>query len=131
MVAFVGYANPNTHMRYFSGTRNGYGIPFASDAWGGFTYFIEVDDQYVARQVNRHENGVVVRYDRTHWCDDFGMMFIGRFSRKQKAGRDRKPIAAGEFERIWNDALSSETWNEQIARSRENEWGSWADRVAS
>lgn len=118
-------------MRYFSGTRNGYGIPFASDAWGGFTYFIEVDDQYVARQVNRHQNGVVVRYDRTHWCDDFGMMFIGRFSRKQKAGRDRKPIAAGEFERIWNDALSSETWNEQIARSRENDWGSWTDRVAS
>ena len=118
-------------MRYFSGTRNGYGIPFASDAWGGFAYFVEIDDQYVTRQVNRHENGAVVRYDRTHWCDDLGMMMVGRFSRKQKAGRDRTPLTAAEFEHIWSRALSSPIWSEQIARSREQDWGTWADRVAS
>jgi hypothetical protein len=118
-------------LRYLSGTRNGYGIPLASNEWGGFTYFIEIEDQHVKRQVNRHANGTVVRYDRTHWCDDFGFMFVGRFSRKQKAGRGMSPLTAAEFERVWFDALSSPTWREQIARSREKAWGTWAERVTS
>ena len=116
-------------LRYYSGTRRGYGIPLASSGWGGFQYYIEIEDQHVRRQVNRYANGMVVRYDQTHWCDDFGFMFAGRYSRKQKAGRGKTPITAVEFERVWADALLSPTWSEQKALSREQVWGKWADRV--
>jgi hypothetical protein len=118
-------------MRYFSGLRNGYGIPLASDGWGSFTCFIEIDDQYATRQVNQYENGIVVRYNRVHWCDDFGMMFVGRFSRKDKAGRNMTPLTATDFDRIWNDSLSSPIWLEQTSRSREEVWGTWAERVGT
>ena len=118
-----------TAMRYFSGAWTQHGMHLASEQWGNFTYFIEVDGQYVNRQVNRYANGNVLRYDRPHWCDDFGCMFLGRFSHKQKAGRGMAPLTAAEFERIWVGALSSPKWSEQIARSREKDWGKWAEHI--
>jgi hypothetical protein len=118
-------------MRYFSGSRDRYSAnsPEACASWGGYQYFIEVDDQYVTRQVKCYENGNVLRYDRNHWCDDFGYMFVGKFSRKEKAGRGMVALTAAEFEKVWVSALASPLWEEQRARSRQDEWGSWEERV--
>ena len=63
--------------------------------------------------------------------DDFGMMFVGRFSRKDKAGRNMTPLTATDFNRIWNDSLPSPIWLEQTSRSREEVWGTWAERVGT
>ena len=40
--------------------------------------------QYADRQVETFDNGSVLRYDRLHWCDDFGHLLGLRFSRKPK-----------------------------------------------
>ena len=73
----------------------------------------------------------MLRYDLTHWCDDFGQMFIGLFSRKQKAkGYDGHFISTAEFEKHWNVAIQFGIWTEQVARSRQAEWGTWSVRTS-
>src|SRR5262245_12773138 len=119
-----------TGICYFSGTRDTYGTPLLSSDWGEFTFFIEVDDQHVTRQVNWYENGMILRYDRSHWCDRFGFMFVGTFSRKQKAERGMQPIEQKEFERVWKRALAVDSsWKEQQVHAMMHEWGTWQDRV--
>ena len=116
-------------MRYLKKQLRSYGRPFAGDAWGPFTVFLEIDDQHVSRQVNVYEDGQILRYDRSHWCDDFGMMFIGRFSRKQKAAHGYDVTDAKEFNKQWRRALQSDLWAQQIESSRHDSWGAWQDRV--
>lgn len=117
-------------MRYFSGKRKSYGIPLLSNEWGSFTFFIEVEDQHVVRQVNQYENEKIVRYDRLHWCDRFGFMYAGKFSRKQKAGNGMTKITCHDFARIWDRALAEAAWSEQQAHQMMHEWGNWESQVS-
>jgi hypothetical protein len=119
----------NPAVRYFSGKRRSYGRRLLSSDWGEFSFYIEIVDQHVSRQLNQFENGNLLRYDRDHWCDDFGFMFVGTYSRKQKAGRGMTPISSDEFERIWKRSLAESLWKEQQAHAKMHKWGIWAERV--
>ncbi|MDZ4687066.1 MAG: hypothetical protein SH850_18470 [Planctomycetaceae bacterium] len=107
-----------------------YRTDFRSEDWGPYLVLLEIDDQRAMRQVNIHESGQVLRYDRSHWCDDYGHMAAGKFSRKPKAASlgQGEFIDAAEFEQQWKLALKSPLWTEQLLDSREREWGTWAQR---
>jgi hypothetical protein len=95
---------------------------FLASEWGEFVRYMEVaDDQYAVRQVEVFENGNILRYDRTHWCDDFGQLLGLRFSHKPKwavAFPGAELIEAAHFERVWRAARQSPLWEQQVARSR-------------
>ncbi len=116
-------------IRYLHGHRQSYGTPQLSDAWGGFEYYIEIEDQLVTRQVNVFENGEILRYTRDHWCDDYGTMFIGKYSLKQKAGRGCRVITENEFNRLWRRSRESPNWENQQRTAKMDQWGSWAERL--
>ena len=101
------------------------GNRFSNDEWGPFTVYLEIDDQFTVRQVYVYDAGQILRYDRSHWCDDFGAMWMQRFSRKQKAARGGESISAEEFETQWQRSLQHGRWSEQLAHSRQAEWGRW------
>ena len=100
---------------------------FLAAEWGEFFRYVEVaDDQYARRQVEVFDNGNVLRYDRSHWCDDFGMLLGLRFSRKPKWASffpGAKVISADEFEKAWRAAQESKLWEQQIRHSRAAHWG--------
>jgi hypothetical protein len=100
---------------------------FLAAEWGEFVRYMEVaDDQYAVRQVEVFDNGNVLRYDRSHWCDDFGQLLGLRFSRKPKwAGffPGAELIEVAEFERVWRAARRSPLWKGQVAASRAAKWG--------
>src|SRR5437879_2522494 len=95
--------------------------------WGECVRYLEIaDDRYAARQVEVYKRGHVLRYDRSHWCDRFGLLFLCLFSRKRKAIEGRigaQVIEAKEFERAWRMALSSPMWEQQVEQSLAAEWG--------
>jgi hypothetical protein len=118
-------------MRFLKFKRPGnYGDRFSNDTWGPFAVYLEIDDQLVVRQVNVYAAGQILRYDRSHWCDDFGAMWMRRFSRKQKAAHGGEAIGAEEFERQWQRALRNGIWNEQVSHSRQAEWGTWEKQMS-
>ena len=49
---------------------------FITADWGEFVRYVEVaDDQYAMRQVEVFQGGRMFRrYNRSYWCDDFGML---------------------------------------------------------
>ncbi|MEX0614156.1 MAG: hypothetical protein WD229_18700 [Pirellulales bacterium] len=102
---------------------------FIAAGWGEFVRYLEVgDDQHAVRQVEIFDNGNVLRYDRSHWCDDFGLLLGLRFSRKPKWSKTfpgAEIIAAAEFERVWRAARRSPLWEQQVAHSRAAQWGTW------
>ncbi len=98
-----------------------------SNDLGSFEYFIEIDDQHVTRQVNVFKNLGIFRYTRDHWCDSYGMMFIGKFSLKKKATRGCKVITESKFNKLWQKSLESTNWIKQQNTAKMNEWGSWAE----
>ena len=109
---------------------------FVANVWGEFTRYVEVgDDRYVTRQIEIFDNGRVLRYDRDHWCDDFGMLICCLFSRKPKWAKffpGAEVLSAVEFEKVWRKVLRSTFWEDQIARSRSKQWGdcpSFVNRV--
>ncbi len=116
-------------IRYLHGKRQSYGTPQLSDEWGCFDYYIEINDQHVTRQVNVFENGEILRYTRNHWCDEYGMMFIGKFSLKQKAARGCRVIQADEFDKVWQRSLVSPNWEKQQQTAKINQWGTWTERT--
>src|SRR4051794_6036431 len=90
--------------------------------WGGITRYLEVgDDQLVVRQVDVYENGNVLRYDRFHQWDGYGMLLGLKFSRKPKWAAffpGAEIISGDAFERVWRSAQSSPQWGLQVASSR-------------
>ncbi|HEX5472591.1 MAG TPA: hypothetical protein VFW73_11930 [Lacipirellulaceae bacterium] len=100
---------------------------FASAAWGRPVCYVEVAvDQRATRLVQVFDNGNILSYDRTHWCDDFGQLLGLRFSRKPKWRvffPDAELIDLAEFERVWSAALQAPLHKEQLARSRLDKWG--------
>ena len=56
-----------------------------SAQWGQCTRYIEVlDDQLASRTIEIYKNGNVLKYDRSHRSDEFGMLFGAKFSKKPK-----------------------------------------------
>jgi hypothetical protein len=97
--------------------------------WGDFICYLEVaDDQFTVRQVDVFENGNILRYDRSHWCDVYGMLLGLRFSRKPKWAvffPGAEVISAADFEKVWRTARRSPLWELQVNSSRAAEWGAW------
>jgi hypothetical protein len=53
--------------------------------WGKFVMHVEIgEDRHAARQVWTFRSGQVLRYDRDHWCDDFGQLLGLLFSRQPR-----------------------------------------------
>ena len=117
--------------RYLLGHRQSYGTPQLSDEWGEFDYYIEIEEQFAVRQVNVFENGEMLRYSREHWCDGYGMMFIGKYSLKEKANRGCQVINPRAFELVWKRSLDSTNWERQKNTARMSIWGSWSERIGS
>ena len=96
-------------------------------AWGEFTRYVEVgDDQFAIRQIDIFRNGTYLRYDRSHWCDDFGMLLGLRFSRKRKWAKHfpgAVSVVGKEFERLWRAAASSPAAKVQADTARMADWG--------
>jgi hypothetical protein len=77
--------NQDTYMkhykRYWSEDR---GDAYAD--WGSVTYYFEVgDDLFVTRQIEIYQNGFILKYDKNHLADEYGMLVD-------------KPIDPGDFE---------------------------------
>ena len=76
--------------------------------WGPRIWYIEVgDDQQAVRFVEKFNDGKCLRYDRDHWCDDYGMLLGLRFSLKQKWKKflpEATRIGKAEFEAQWDAA---------------------------
>lgn len=89
--------------------------------WGSVSRYLEVgDDQRAVRQVDVFENGNILRYDRYHERDDYGMLVGLRFSRKTKWAKffpGAEMISGDDFEKVWRPAQSSPLWGLQIASS--------------
>ena len=102
---------------------------FVTTDWGEFERYVEVaDDQFATRQVEVFENGSVLRYDRTHWCDDYGMLSGLKFSRKPKWSvffPGAEEITGDEFEKVWRTAQRSDLWKKQVGSSRIEQWGAF------
>ena len=89
--------------------------------------YVEVgDDQHAVRHVDVFKNGNSLRYDRTHWCDDYGRLLGLRFSYKPKWRKffpDAVLITQTEFDKIWAAVENSPVRNLQLSSSRVAEWG--------
>lgn len=102
---------------------------FTTVDWGEFVRYIQVaDDQYATRQVEVFEDGSILRYERSHWCDDFGMLLGLKFSRKPKWAvffPGAELIVGTEFENAWKLSQRSKLWKQQVDRSRVIAWGAF------
>jgi hypothetical protein len=83
------------------------GLP--GEEWGCFVRYLEIgDDSYATRQVDVFENGHALRYDRSHYVDDYGMLADMRWSTRWSewwpGGQEISPAQFGE---VWRDAASS------------------------
>lgn len=95
-------------------------------SWGTFTRHLEIgDDQFVVRQVDVFVNGYAVRYDRTHWVDDLGMLADSRYRPKvwERWWGPGVPMTADEFEQVWAAAESSPVYQLQLATAKISRWG--------
>ena len=116
-------------MFYFKAPGRSLRQDFLASQWGAFVRYVEVaDDQFAFRQIEVFDNGAMLRYDRSHWCDDFGRLLGLRFSRKPKWAKafpGAELIDAAEFDRIWHRAKRSPLWEQQLKSSLVAEWGAF------
>jgi hypothetical protein len=98
------------------------GLPGAE--WGQFTRYLEIAaDRYATRQVDCFENGYALRYDRTHYMDEFGTLADMRYSAKwQRWWPNTEAISEEEFERIWVAATESAGHELQRSDANANPW---------
>src|SRR5436309_3438992 len=80
-------------------------------AWGRITSYLEIGhDQRAVRQLDVFENGNILRYDRLHNWDDYGVLVGLKFSRKQKWAKffpGAEMVAQEDFDRVWRAAERS------------------------
>ncbi len=116
-------------MHYFKAPGRCIRQDFVTTEWGEFVRYVEVaDDHFATRQVEVFDNGSVLRYDRTHWCDDYGMLLALKFSHKPKWSvhfPGAEQIGGTEFEKVWRTAQRSKIWKRQVGRSRVEQWGAF------
>lgn len=109
--------------------------PFTT--WGAFTRYMEIgDDLYPVRHVDVFANGYSLRYDRTHWFDELGMLADMRYDEKKwkKWWGPSEGTSAQEFEAIWQAAESSPLRSMQIDGELMSEYGNvpiWISRRKS
>jgi hypothetical protein len=75
------------------------------------------DDLYVTRHVDAYRNGHFLRYDRSHWIDEFGMLADMRYDEKKWTtwwGAAIR-IAAEDFDSAWRAAESSSVRHLQLS----------------
>jgi hypothetical protein len=91
-------------------------------SWGTFTRYVEIgDDRYAVRQVDVYANGYALRYDRTHWVDDLGVLTDSFYRPKKNWERWWGPsleMAVEEFEQVWTGAEMSSVRQVQISTAR-------------
>lgn len=113
-----GYCACSTQQEYPSG--------FPLHDWGRFTRYLDIaSDLRPIRHVDVFENGRTLRYDRGHWCDEFGML-ADMQSRRNLTVRHWGAIVeipVSEFDAIWSRAGTNEFWPRQLASSRSGELG--------
>lgn len=86
--------------------------------WGRFTRYLEIgEDRYILRHVDLYENGHLLRYDRCHWVDGFGILAEMRYDEKkwEEWWGPAIPIDAAEFESVWRIAGAAACWRLQLA----------------
>jgi hypothetical protein len=114
-------------MRYFKQRGHCLRPDSLAAGWGECVRYVEIgEDRYAVRQVEVFSHGRALRYDRSHWCDEFGQLFGCLFSHKQKAIKwlpRAEFIDANEFERAWRGALGSPMWKQQVELSLAAKWG--------
>jgi hypothetical protein len=91
------------------------------ESWGRFTRYLEIgEDLRAVRQVDVFKNGSMLRYDRSHWVDDFGVLADARLNRNRKQGPWgwSREIQAAEFERVWSRAGNSPSCEKQVATAQ-------------
>lgn len=97
--------------------------------WGPFTSFVDVaDDLRSNRNINLFADGRALRYDRTHWCDDFGMLGDARLKRYLTTpwplpGQELHEIPQSEFDALWEQTAAGELWQHQLGTSRSAQMG--------
>jgi hypothetical protein len=107
-------------MRWEQAIDQGPLMPGPIAEWGKFSRYTEIgDDDYAVRQVDEFESGKLLRYDRSHWTDKFGMLADATLP---KVPRKKSPwkvvtITANEFEQIWARAENSPEWKIQQSES--------------
>jgi hypothetical protein len=85
-------------------------------SWGKLTRYVEIGEDLCAlRHVDVFENGNMLRYDRSHWVDDFGMLCDALIDRNRKERRRSVEIEPAEFEHVWQIARQSPTRRDQVA----------------
>jgi len=94
--------------------------------WGKFVRYIDVDaDLRPRRQVDLFENSCLLRHDRTHWVDSYGILGDARVNRNKPVGPWGRSdeISALEFESVWEAAGKTDLWKLQLSTSRSAEMG--------
>ena len=94
--------------------------------WGNFTSFVEAaDDLRSNRSVSLFDDGRMLRYDRTHWCDEFGMLGDARLNRNMRISLSGEisEISRAEFDAQWERAGAGALWQHQLSTSRSKELG--------
>jgi hypothetical protein len=94
--------------------------------WGDVVVYVELGlDGFAVRHVAAYANGNLLRYDRHHWVDEFGMLADARYSRKRwgNSWGEPVPIDAGEFERMWELAGHAPIHQQQLNYVRPAEFG--------
>jgi len=89
--------------------------PLAS--WGTSTRYLEIgDDRYATRHVDAYRNGHFLRYDRSHWVDEFGILADMRYDERKwtKWWGQAARIAAADFESAWQAAEISSVRHLQL-----------------
>jgi hypothetical protein len=83
-----------------------------AEGWGGVSCYLEVgDDQLAVRQIDVFENENVLRYDRYHDWEDYGMLIGIRFSRKPKWAKffpSAELISENDLARVWRSTELSD-----------------------
>lgn len=68
------------------------------DSWGTFDLYFEFDvEGHPRRQVEQYQNGIVVKYDRSHAVDQYG----GLSDSADLSNAWEFEISDDEFERVW------------------------------
>jgi hypothetical protein len=94
-------------------------------SWGPFTRYIEIgNDLYPTRHVDAYENGYILRYDRIHWVDDYGLLAGMKHSNKwDKWWGPSLETDVTEFEEIWEAAAASRAWPKQMDTAKMSQIG--------
>ena len=82
------------------------------DSWGLSTWYFEVgDDGYPVRQLEQYDGGAILKYEETHFHDEFG-------------GLSEKALDLDEFAPFEVDRTAFETaWSSLVARNRPHDAG--------